>query len=306
MNQLRIQKPCSENWSDMSATECGAFCQKCSKEVIDFTNKSNDHIRTILLQHSGSEVCGRITSTQLDQLNMDFELWNNSEKWNRNHLMFYSFLLVLGLSLASCTNQKDQKEVENIRLTLDHLIHNSETENSDNIKISPPEKEINVQPIQKIEIETDSSAVIFSYPPKSDSSEKIADSDLREQFYTTHDITVLGGMSFSTVYNTYLEEVVPEQKQNQLGNPIPVAYNALVFPNPTSGRTTLKFDVPDSTKVSFALYSMAGEQISILEQKPFEPGFYEIPFDLTDQPSGTYLIMLLSENFRKSVKVVKL
>jgi hypothetical protein len=34
---ISIKEPCHEDWSKMTATEKGAFCQKCALEVIDFT-----------------------------------------------------------------------------------------------------------------------------------------------------------------------------------------------------------------------------------------------------------------------------
>ena len=48
MQNLQIQKPCSENWNFMNATEKGAYCQKCATEVIDFTSKSQEEIKSVI------------------------------------------------------------------------------------------------------------------------------------------------------------------------------------------------------------------------------------------------------------------
>ncbi len=67
----------------MTATQCGAFCKSCQKEVIDFTNKSEAQIVEILSQIKG-KVCGRFTAdklnTPLSQYTPDPE-WYSWKKW---------------------------------------------------------------------------------------------------------------------------------------------------------------------------------------------------------------------------------
>ena len=48
MKYFSIPEPCSENWNEMTSTEKGAFCQKCSNEVHDVSNMSNDEIILML------------------------------------------------------------------------------------------------------------------------------------------------------------------------------------------------------------------------------------------------------------------
>ena len=79
MKNLRIDSPCTENWSEMSTTEKGAHCKKCATEVFDFTKSSNPEIRSILLENSGRSVCGRYTTDQYESLNAVYDVW----KFNR-------------------------------------------------------------------------------------------------------------------------------------------------------------------------------------------------------------------------------
>lgn len=81
--QININEPCHEDWNKMTATQCGAFCKSCQKEVIDFTNKSEAQIVEILSQAKG-KVCGRFTAdklnTPLSQYTPDPE-WYSWKKW---------------------------------------------------------------------------------------------------------------------------------------------------------------------------------------------------------------------------------
>ncbi|MFY9310699.1 MAG: hypothetical protein WAQ28_16760 [Bacteroidia bacterium] len=67
--QIKISIPelCHEDWNKMTPNEKGAFCSKCCKTVVDFTQKSAEEIRNILLQEAGKKVCGKFTSDQLDE-----------------------------------------------------------------------------------------------------------------------------------------------------------------------------------------------------------------------------------------------
>ncbi len=62
-----IPKPCSEDWNKMTATEQGAFCRVCSKEVLDCSSLKSSEIKAELA--TKSEPCVRIFGYQLDELN---------------------------------------------------------------------------------------------------------------------------------------------------------------------------------------------------------------------------------------------
>jgi hypothetical protein len=62
---LSIPKPCHENWNEMSPREQGAFCQVCSKTVVDFTSMSDEEVKNYFLKRSGQRTCGRLRNDQL-------------------------------------------------------------------------------------------------------------------------------------------------------------------------------------------------------------------------------------------------
>lgn|GEM_PF-459730 len=64
-NQIRIPTPCPENWENMQDFPSGKFCEKCSKCVVDFTEKTDEQIHKILKTANGKEICGRISKRSL-------------------------------------------------------------------------------------------------------------------------------------------------------------------------------------------------------------------------------------------------
>lgn len=63
--KLNIPEPCHEDWQQMSPTQKGKFCASCQKEVIDFTKLSATEIAR--KTKNAKQLCGRFTSTQLEQ-----------------------------------------------------------------------------------------------------------------------------------------------------------------------------------------------------------------------------------------------
>ncbi len=63
--QIRIQTPCPENWDHMQDTPDGKFCEKCSKCVVDFTNKTDQQVHKIIGDAGLREICGRIYTKPL-------------------------------------------------------------------------------------------------------------------------------------------------------------------------------------------------------------------------------------------------
>lgn len=49
------------NWDDMTPSENGRFCGKCSKEVFNLTDCSLDEVRALQRKHGG--ICGMVKTT---------------------------------------------------------------------------------------------------------------------------------------------------------------------------------------------------------------------------------------------------
>ncbi|RZL43589.1 MAG: hypothetical protein EOP00_22455, partial [Pedobacter sp.] len=68
ITEVKIAEPCSQNWEEMENRGENKFCLSCNKSVTDFTGYTNAEIIKIL-SNTSSETCGRLTQTQLNQLN---------------------------------------------------------------------------------------------------------------------------------------------------------------------------------------------------------------------------------------------
>ncbi|MDT0620640.1 carboxypeptidase-like regulatory domain-containing protein [Croceitalea vernalis] len=62
--KITIPEPCNEDWNQMTATQKGAYCKSCAKEVIDFTTTSKSELAR-KIKH-GQNLCGRFKANQLN------------------------------------------------------------------------------------------------------------------------------------------------------------------------------------------------------------------------------------------------
>lgn len=92
---IQISNPCHQIWENMDINSSARFCNSCQESVVDFTEHSNAEIVSILLA-SNQKVCGRLTSTQLHQLNHYFIVVPTHKNWLK-----YLGVLAIGLSLIA-------------------------------------------------------------------------------------------------------------------------------------------------------------------------------------------------------------
>lgn len=67
-NNIRINNPCPEKWEGMQDSPEGKFCEKCSKCVIDFTDKTDQEIENVFTQSNGKEICGKISTKSFSKV----------------------------------------------------------------------------------------------------------------------------------------------------------------------------------------------------------------------------------------------
>ncbi len=96
-----------------------------------------------------------------------------------------------------------------------------------------------------------------------------------------------------------------------INGPIPGTFElAQNFPNPFNPSTTIRFRVPELSKVTITIFNNLGQQIRRLTNRTYQPGNYKIEWDGKDQngvvmPTGVYFYrMESSKGFRQVQKMM--
>jgi len=79
------------------------------------------------------------------------------------------------------------------------------------------------------------------------------------------------------------------------------------YPNPFNPVTTIKFALPEASKVSLKIFSLLGEVVSELVNEEKPAGFHQVEFDASIFSSGIYFYKIEANNFTqiKKMSVIK-
>lgn len=78
---LRLDEPCSQEWSNMTPSEQGRYCDSCQKQVIDFTQLTDNEILQIIAANPNG-FCGQFRETQLNRTIVESKLNGGSARLN--------------------------------------------------------------------------------------------------------------------------------------------------------------------------------------------------------------------------------
>lgn len=301
MKNVGIQHACSEDWNKMTPTEKGAFCQKCAKQVYDFTNKSTDEIKLTLMELKGQEICGRMTFAQESALNLEFEAWVLKNKTNFQHLFITALLIVFGLALFSCEDERDQRKITETQTALAQIIEEKQIPKEETptkvIEFSTPSKKAElVDPVYEVVEEEE------VFMEEIQLEDIVITSSLYE--YEGESISV-GVMVLNRNYSNYLTDTTPVIETDENGVPYPTEFKAFAFPNPAVENTALEIQAPHSEQMEIKLYDTGGKWIKEIYSGKTPKGTVRQVIDLNDLNSGIYLVIIQSKDFKKTVRVVK-
>lgn len=105
-----------------------------------------------------------------------------------------------------------------------------------------------------------------------------------------------------------LQEEEAEQIKIDVGVEMPVVQNLSIerlniFPNPSQGEFNLKFFLPNNAPTSIRIFNSKGQLIYSNDLGNFEGDFME-RFDLTNNPAGTYYLMIQQNDLSITKKVI--
>jgi hypothetical protein len=78
------------------------------------------------------------------------------------------------------------------------------------------------------------------------------------------------------------------------------------YPNPFNPATTISYFVPKESFVSIKVYDFLGREVTTLVSETKSTGSYELSFDGSGLPSGTYFYTLIANNYSETKKMIVL
>ena len=73
-------------------------------------------------------------------------------------------------------------------------------------------------------------------------------------------------------------------------------------PNPFNPSTTIKYELPDESKVKLVIYNILGEEVAILNDKIQTAGYHHVKWDASNLTSGIYIYRLTAESINNDNK----
>jgi hypothetical protein len=298
MKKFRIDEPCHENWAGMTPTEKGAFCMSCSKQVHDFTNKSNEEIKRTFREMTEKSICGRIGTNQLESLNNQFSYSQISSNYQLNRAMLFALLVVFGLNLFSCSDEKGAKKIIEMQAQVEQVMQKNEIKEKNSFEeeienVSRNEFSVSQitdceEPVKMGEIALNSEEIGFN---KENENKNFA----------------MGKMVSPYIDLKTIDTISYENAEFETTNEsIPTKFESKIFPNPTSGTTKIEIQIPKSIFGELDLYDLSGRKLIEIHSGRIASGTFTKEFDMTFLPTGTYLVIIKSRNYNESLQVIKL
>ena len=81
------------------------------------------------------------------------------------------------------------------------------------------------------------------------------------------------------------------------------------YPNPFNPTAIIRYDLPEATRVTLAIYDVMGREVARLVDGSMEPGTHSVEWSGQDQagrvlPSGVYIVNLTTPQDRRSIRML--
>jgi len=298
----------------MSPTQKGAFCQKCALEVYDVSAMTNRQIRGLLYENLGKRTCVNMTREQEVSMNEDFTQWQLSNKENLQRAMLFSLLVVFGLSLFSCNNPQQVKELQDLQSIAASVVPAAEVENDfveESIEIEVKNQKTPSSNTTEIEQPLELHSIPIKYNVNNTIEDSIVDLPPIEVFGNSREgvqfIGMLGGIGMTTEYKEFIvDEIENSDASVEKGHPVPSEFSALAFPNPVISSTRLEVQLPENTKkLEVTLIDLNGKVLKKVSNSRAEAGTHHFEIDMHNLNPAVYLIDVRYNNSHEVVRVVK-
>ncbi len=93
---------------------------------------------------------------------------------------------------------------------------------------------------------------------------------------------------------------------SQSGN-VPAVYSlSQNYPNPFNPSTTIRYGLPNRSRVSLTVYNTLGQQVALLPNGEQEAGYHDVQFDGNGLSSGVYFCRLRAGDFIQTRRILLL
>ncbi len=300
---ISIPDPCKEDFSQMTPTERGAFCDKCSIDTFDFRSLSNQQINQIVKENANQHICGRFNKSQLIELNAGFLEWKNQQPRVFQSKFILACIMVFGLSLFSCENEEAIQDLNQIEVVQDNTTK-AKFINTD-LEISQVDL---LDYIQEQIVEPGIAEFVCEIKDYELGGVIYEEYDVQQIYETRGEIQVAGGIGYTENYIKYVEEVVPEDTTSILADPIHIdsrIFEATAYPNPTQGLSTIALDIEQEGQFDVVLYNMNGQLVQTIHSGVLQEGRKQFECDLSDKNSGLYIVKINSQGQNETLKISK-
>ncbi|MEO6169054.1 MAG: T9SS type A sorting domain-containing protein [Chitinophagales bacterium] len=79
----------------------------------------------------------------------------------------------------------------------------------------------------------------------------------------------------------------------------------IIYPNPTTDRCTIQFNLAQTSSVALIVYNSLGKQVHIVEAGELEEGQHDLDFTISDLPAGLYIAEIRTNDQLRRMKLLK-
>ncbi|MBN4070926.1 T9SS type A sorting domain-containing protein [Crocinitomix catalasitica] len=339
MKSVKIETPCHEDWSKMAPSQKGAFCDSCQIDVIDFSTRSKEEVKSILLANEGKHMCGRFSKAQLVELNTDYTAWENQSTSIFQSKFLYACLLVFGMTLFTGCIEDEQImgeiAIENYE-TLEetdayvqggYKVTTEDKHQKGKVKYTPPPKDTTKKPVQELHVKGEIIAtdilmgdtIVNQIKDLIVPVDPIGPPDSVEtwEYFEMGDIAVDPSF-YEHLVDTVTETTTPDTLENK--TPIIEIYpngeegtnviaskslSISVFPNPTADVAAIVLNVPKTELFEIRLLDLSGRHLQDIYSGIIPKGIKRFEIELSTYESGTFLVVINANSTSQTVQVQK-
>ncbi len=316
---VRIPEPCNEDWNKMSPESTGRHCTSCAKTVIDFTNKTDTEIHSILAENSDKKVCGHFKKTQVDRplkISIPWHLIPRNVSSTKTFAMAIFF--VFGTFLFSCTGDNGRTVgeigIENQEMLVGMMLPlpiQEDTSLVDSLKIEvldTMETLDGEMQIERNEVMVNGGIGYYNEPLVADTMiDSIPEVTIVETNWVGQ--TLAGAVAY---YNETSDVIVPTTISNmssedeRIQNSTSINENtATLFPNPSSGEFSIRYEVKQKGIVQIDIYDINGSLVkNVVNNQVQNTGKYILPTELKGVANGIYICSIVVNGNKTAERIV--